>query len=73
MIAPYYPFLKKNAERFCRGNIEASHAPPPSNGGRAGARGVIIYHKTGFLQSKNFCNRILMIDIPFHGHFYQNR
>jgi hypothetical protein len=57
MIAPYYPFTK-NAESFCVGNTEASHAHPPPNGGGVGEKGVIIYLETGFIQSKKIDMRI---------------
>jgi hypothetical protein len=48
-ITPYY--LYTDVEFFRAGNAESSHAPPTPNGGRAGARGVIISDAIGFLQS----------------------
>jgi hypothetical protein len=40
-------------EFFCTGDTEASQCAPAPNGGRAGARGAIIPHETGFLQSRS--------------------
>jgi hypothetical protein len=53
-IMPNY--LYTIGEKFlCTDISEASHAPPTSGGGRAGARGAEIFsRKTGFLQSRSF-------------------
>ena len=48
-IVSYYLYTK-NTGNFCTGNTEASHAPPPPNGGRVGARGAIISHEICFLR-----------------------
>jgi len=50
-IVPYH--LNTYEDFFCTGNTETSQCAPAPNGGRAGARGVIIPHETGFLQTKN--------------------
>jgi hypothetical protein len=46
--------VHNRGEISCTGNTEASQCAPAPNGGRAGARGVIITIKRGFLQSKIF-------------------
>jgi len=46
-IVPYYLYSKKERKQVIRGIISA----PAPNGGRAGAKGAIIFSEIGFLQS----------------------
>jgi polar amino acid transport system substrate-binding protein len=56
---PHYLFLK-NADSSRAGNAEASHAPPPPRGGRAGAKGAIISYETGFLLGTGSKSQVLL-------------
>jgi hypothetical protein len=56
-MVPY--FLYSIVEKFPVQVLPKYHnAPPPPNEGRAGARGVTIIMKRGFLQSKNILKKI---------------